>query len=85
MPAGEGIEGVRLQKRKGSVDTTGMKWQSEAEMSEELRRIASEMRQFREELRSYLPGEARRQRRPPSLPIETSGGRAGPAEKNPVR
>jgi hypothetical protein len=47
-----------------------MKWQSEAEMNAELRRIASEMRQLKEELRNYIPGEARRQRRVPALPTE---------------
>jgi hypothetical protein len=42
-----------------SADTPAMrKWQSEAEMNAELRRMASEMRQLKEELRSYIAGES---------------------------
>jgi hypothetical protein len=45
------------------------KWQSEAEMNAELRRIANEMRQVKEEFRSYISGESEF-RRGPTLPTE---------------
>ena len=47
-----------------------MKWQSEDEMNAELRRITNEMRQLKEELRSYIPGESRLHRRQPTLPTD---------------
>lgn len=46
-----------------------MKWESEDEMNEGLRRIAREMRQLREELRSQTPGDTR-YRSAPVLPTD---------------
>jgi hypothetical protein len=62
---------MSLQVRRGPVDIPAMtKWQSEAEMNAELRRIASEMRELKEELRSYISGESPYHRRGPALPID---------------
>ena len=59
-----------LQVHKEPVENPAMtKWQSEAEMNAELRRIANEMRQAKEELRSYISGESEL-RRGPTLPTE---------------
>jgi hypothetical protein len=46
------------------------KWQTEEQMNAELRRIASEMRQLREELRDYMPSERINYRKSPILPTE---------------
>ena len=45
------------------------KWQTEAEMNAELRRIADETRQLREEMRAFLP-PLPRHRRTPELPTD---------------
>ena len=59
-----------LQVHEEPVENPAMtKRQSEAEMNAELRRIANEMRQVKEELRSYISGESEL-RRGPTLPTE---------------
>jgi hypothetical protein len=59
-----------LQGHSRPTDTCFMKkWQSEEEMNAELRRIASEMRQIKEELRGYMPGHTRTPKLP-ALPTE---------------
>jgi hypothetical protein len=47
-----------------------MKWLSEDEMNAEIRRITDEMRQLKEELRNYMPGDSRMHRRQPALPTD---------------
>ena len=59
-----------LQVHEETVENPDMtKRQSEAEMNAELRRIANEMRQTKEELRSYISGESEL-RGGPTLPTE---------------
>ena len=61
-----------LQVHHAPVENRAMetsKWQSEAEMNAELRRMADEMRQLNEQLRSYISGESE-YRRGPALPTD---------------
>jgi hypothetical protein len=70
-----------LQVLRESVDIPAMKkWQSEEEMNAELRRIAGEMRQLKEELRGYISGESTYHRRGLALP--TQGDRTLRAQRS---
>jgi hypothetical protein len=64
------IEEMCLLVSGGTADICFMKkWQSEEEMNAELRRIAREMRQIKEELRGDMPGHTRTPKLP-ALPTE---------------